>query len=273
MWNKVLVDTFKYIQKNLFFNGALDVHIKDVHDTAISKYFHRHTGVSDTIAVASLKGDTAITVYDGTLFAVLDYLHIKDTIYESTFPQITAISGNTLTLDRPLDNAYSIGDDVSIVIIDMNEVGTLASPISFKFTPIVGETWHVVRIIFTMTHGTEGDLGLFGDISSLTNGVVLRVYNASANQYATLAAWKNNGEIKDDMYFLDFDLRTATFFGTGGTNGTTGKGDIKDGSGAVPKLNGTDGDYMELLIQDDLSSLNTFRLKGQGHLEQKEIIT
>jgi len=247
--------------------GAMNVHLADVHSFPVNEYFHRHTGINDTFAIASLKGDTSITVTNGSQFSAGNYLHIRDTTIESTFPEIKSISGNTLNLDRPLDNAYSVGDSVESVSFDMNVSGTLSNPISFKLSPITGENWHIVRLIFTMTHDAEGNLGLFGDINELANGVVLRTYKASTNQYTTFTVWKTNSDIKDDFYNLEFDLRTATYFGSGGTNGTTGNGEIRAGTGAVSKLDGTDGDYMEILIQDDLSGLVSYRLKGQGHIE------
>jgi len=243
--------------------GALNVHNADVHDFPVNEYFHRHTGVADSFSVASTKGDVSISVTNGTQFAVGDNIHIFGTVFESTFPQITAISTNTLTLDRPLDNAYSIGDSVEVVTFDMSIVGTLLNPVSFRLVPPTGKIWHVVRTLFSMTHDSTGDLGLFGNIQSLKNGVVLRVYRASENQYTTFTIWKSNSDIKDDMYNLDFDVRS----GGGGTAGTTGEGSIRVGTGAVPKLNGTDGDFMELLIQDDLTGLVSYKMKGQGHIE------
>jgi len=244
-------------------NGAIDVHDADVHDQVVNEYFHRHTGVSDTIAIASSKQDTTINVTNGGIFSIGDELQLSNGLEGTTFPKITAIATNALTLDRPLDHAYVIGATVEVVTTNMAVLGTLASPISFKAEPNSDELWHVIRFLFTMTHSTAGDLGLFGNQAALTNGVVLRIYKAEFDQYGTFTLFKSNSDIKDNMYDVDFDTRSSG----GGTYGTTGRGSIKVGTGAVPKVDGAVGDFVEMLIQDDLTGLISYRQKIQGHVE------
>jgi len=244
-------------------NGAIDVHDADVHDQVVNEYFHRHTGVSDTIAIESAKQDTIINVTNGGLFSVDDELQLSNGLEGTTFPKITAITINALTLDRPLDHAYVVGATVEVVTTNMAVLGSLASPISFKTEPNSDELWHVIRFLFTMTHTSAGDLGLFGNQTSLTNGVVLRIYKAEFDQYGTFTLFKSNSDIKDNMYDVDFDTRSSG----GGTYGTTGRGSIKIGTGAVPKVDGSKGDFVEMLIQDDLTGLLSYRQKIQGHIE------
>lgn len=243
--------------------GALNVHVADVHDTVINEYFHRHLGVLDTIAIASSKQDSIINVTNGALFSVGDEIQLSNGAEGTTFPTITVITVDALTLDRPLDHAYLVGATVEIVSTNMAVLGTLASPISFKAEPSSNEFWHVVRFLFSMTHNTAGDLGLFGNQAALTNGVVLRIYKAEFSQYGTFTLWKSNSDIKDNMYDVNFDTRS----GGGGTYGTTGRGSIKIGTGAVPKVDGEQGDFIEMLIQDDLTGLVSFKQKIQGHIE------
>jgi hypothetical protein len=111
-----------------------------------------------------------------------------------------------------------------------------------------------------MTHGSAGDLGLFGNLAALTNGVLLR---AKINgNYGTLTNWKTNANIKTDMFDVVFDNRS----GGGGTWGTTGRGTFRE-AGAVLRLDGDTADQFELYVQDDLTTLLTFTMKVQGHLE------
>jgi len=244
-------------------NGAIDVHDADVHDEVVNEYFHRHTGVSDTIAVASAKQDTNITVVNGALFAVGNEIQLSNGSESTTFPKITAIATHVLILDRPLDFAYEVNATVEIVSTNMAVLGSLTNPISFKAEPSSDELWHVIRFLFSMTHATAGDLGLFGNAAALTNGVVLRLYKAEFDQYRTFTLWKTNSDIKDNMYNVDFDTRSTG----GGTYGTTGRGSIKIGTGAVPKVDGSKSDFIEMLIQDDLTGLISFKQKIQGHIE------
>ena len=242
--------------------GALNFHDADVHDVPVNEFFHRHTGIDTTLAVANVAGATSITVVNATGFNVRDFFQIENGVIETTFPQVTAIVGNVFTLDRPLDNAFSIGDNIEAVSFNMNVVGSLASPVAFRLIPDQDQLWHIVRFLLGMIHSSAADDSLFGNLPALTNGCVLRAYNATADQYRTFTLWKSNGDIKMDMFDLVYTDKAGP-----GVFGTNGRGSVKLATGAVPKLSGIAGDYMELLVQDDLSGLTKFNLKGQGHIE------
>ena len=243
-------------------NGAINIHDADVHDIPVNELFHRHTGVATTLAVASLAGATAIDVVNATGFIVGTKFQIENGVIETTFPTVTATLGTVLTLDKPLDNAFSIGDSVEIVETNMAVLGTLASPVSFRLIPDRDQVWHIVRFLLGMIHSGAADDSKFGDLAALTNGVVLRAFNATANQHQTFTSWKDNEDIKMDMFDVTYTDKAG-----GGLFGTNSRGSIKIGTGAVPKISGINGDYLEILIQDDLTALTSFQLKGQGHIE------
>lgn len=241
--------------------GAIDIHDADVHNNIINRYLHQHTGTSSTLTVASSIGDYQLTLASVVGFSVGDPIHINTTSVERTHPLITAIVGNTLTLDRELDYAHSIGDTVEVTITDMaSQIGTMATPEIYWAGPPAGEVWHITRLLFEMTHGTAGDLGLFGNLTALSNGVVLRVYVGGA--YYTLTNWKDNSDMKVDMFDVEFDPRS----GGGGSYGTTGRGTFIR-TGAVLRLDGDLGDRFEVLVQDDITALVSFTMKVQGHPE------
>jgi len=249
--------------------NAINIHDADVHDVPVNELFHRHTGVDTTIAVATVAGvTTTIQVVDGSAFADGDPIQIEQTVdgvttIEVTFP--TIISGgttNTLVLDRPLDFAFGITATVEVVSTNIAVDGSV-TPVSFKLIPDGDQEWHVVRFLLGMVHASAGDDSKFGDITGgLTNGCVLRGYNGAADQFRTFTNWKTNFDIKMDMYNLPNTDKAGA-----GNYGTNGRGSIRDGTGAVPKLDGATGSYLELLIQDDLTDLIKFNLKGQGHIE------
>lgn len=244
------------------YRGAINVHDADVHREIVDRYFHQHTTPSTTLSVASLAGATSITVTSSAGFAVNDFLHINTTAEELVHPRITAIAGNVLTLNKPLDYAHAIGSTVDKAILNMNVIGSLASPRSFKVFPEAGKIWHLMRITISMAHGTAGDFGLFGGIAALTNGLVFRRYDGTSGLFTTFTVWRDNDDINADMGDLHFVTRS----GGGGTFGTAATGNFKD-LGAIAYLDGTAGDYLELLIQDDISALNSIRVKAQGHFE------
>lgn len=243
--------------------GAQDIHIADVHHRIVNQYLHQHTVTETTLAVATVMNDYEIEVATSVGFAVNDWIYLDTTSIETTHPKIISIASNVLTLDRRLDKVHSIGDSVTKVIIDMalsGQVGTMAAPQEYVMGPPPGEIWHLTRMLFSIVHGTAGDLGLFGNISALTNGVLIR---ARINgQYGTLTNWKTNADMKTDMHDVEFDSRS----GGQGNYGTSGRGTFTE-TGAIVRLDGDTTDQLEIYVQDDITALGFFAMKGQGHVE------
>jgi len=242
--------------------GAINIHDADVHRFIVSKKFGQSTATSTTLAADVSSGATQITLTSATGFAVGNHLRITGQCTENICSQITVLAGNVATLDRPLDNSYLSGDSVTKMIPNMGVLGTLASPESFKVIPPADEVWHLAEMLIEMTHGTAGDNGLFGDLTALTNGVVLRKYDGTTSSYLTFTLWKTNSDIVLDMYNIIYAARS----GGGGSYGTNAKASFKN-TGAIVYLNGIAGDYLEILVQDDLTGLDSFRIKVQGHKE------
>lgn len=233
---------------------------------AVNQIMHKHTGTVTTLAVAASKGDYQITVADATGFTVGGLLNISyssgsvhDT--ETTFPIITATpGGNVLTLDRMLDRDYPIGTDVELLDANLKgTIGSLASPIIYGIDPPSNEIWQLQRLLLIMTHGTAGDDGKFGDIAALTNGIVIRVVKGATSEYDSITEWKSNSDIKLDMYDLVYTDKAG---GPGGF-GTAGRMTFTR-FGYNIELNGGLNDRLELIVQDDLTSLDSFTVNLQG---------
>ncbi len=250
--------------------GAIDIHDADVHDVPVNELFHRHTGVSTTLAAITVAGvTTSIQVDDGALFNNGDIFQIEETVsgittIEVTFPTIIAGgTTNTFTLDRPLDNSFGIGASVEVVTTNMAVNGSLVAPVIFQLIPDSLQEWHVVRFLLGMIHAAAADDSRFGDIAGgLQNGCVLRGFDGASGRYRTFTNWKTNSDIKMDMFDLTYTDKAG-----GGNFGSNGRGSIRDGTGAAPKLDGVTGGLLELIVQDDLTTLIDFKLKGQGHIE------
>lgn len=244
------------------YRGALQVDESLVHKIGISEHVKRDFGANTTFDVAASTGDTLINVADTTGFLVDDLLRIcntAETVCERSHFHITAVDpGVSLTLDRPLDNDYEIGDDVIEMQIGMNVVGTLSSPISFKLEPIGVERWQITRILPTMLDDTAMDDGKFGGLSALINGVTLRTFINGV--FRTLTNWKLNADLKDDMFDVTYSAKAPA-----GQHGLSGRWTFTKAEFVVD-LNGATGDYLEILIQDDISELLDFEIKGQGRL-------
>jgi hypothetical protein len=253
--------------------GALAVYDADVHNVIVNRYLHQHVDAVETTLTADTSGDGTvyqIPIADATGFALGDYLHVNTTSTETTHPAIVASAPAlpttgpaVFTLDRRLDKAHLAGDLITKAIVNMaSQAGSLTTPQEYYIEPTVDEVWYLYRILFVMTHDTGGDLGKFGGITALTNGVLIR---AKINgQYGTLTNWKINSDMKVDMFDVEFDSRS----GGQGSFGTSGRGTFKN-TGASLRLDGASGDRLEVYVQDDITLLNTFTMKAQGHLEDQ----
>lgn len=242
--------------------GVIDTHEKDVHIEPINEFFHRHVGATTTLNGSTIVGATQIVVASGTGLANGDFITIDDGAGENRLHKITSGGGTTtLVLDGPLDSAHLTGVSVEEVEPSMvSAVGTLSSPISYVIEPSSGEKWHIKRIILELTDGTAGDDSKFGGIPALANGVVLRLNNNGV--YRTLTVWKSNGGLKEDMYDIIYDDRASA----AGVYAVSGRWTFDKLDIAV-SLDADTSDKLEILIQDDLTALTTFRIKAQGHVD------
>lgn len=244
---------------------VLNIHDADVHHRPVNKYLHQHTGTSTTLSADSAVNDYQINVADTAGFIVGNSLHINTSTAEPTHPTIIAITPGTpgiFTLDRRLDRAHFIGDEIENSIIDLAaQIGTLAIPQVYWAGPEPGEVWHIETLTLAMGHGSAGDLGLFGNLTKLINGVIVRSF--VGGNYGTLTNWKTNGDIDVDTGNVKFPVRS----GGGGTHGTTTTGPFKNRTGAILRLDGDLGDRFEVYNQDDLTGIIFWNMKVQGHIE------
>lgn len=242
-------------------DGAINVHIADTHEVPVNDYFHLHDGVTTTLTTAIAVGDTSIAVTSATGFSVGNHIHILNGESEFLFPKITAIVTNTITVDSPFSNAYTTaGTAIEHIIVDLaNTAGTLASPKSYKIMPQAGEKFHLLRMLGSIVSPDAPDDGKFGSLASLTNGCVIRRYDGTSGTYSKFTTWHDNSDIISDMF--DVVYSDAPRFGLYGTRFRWTISKV----GVAIKLNGDAGDYVEILIQDDLTALDSFTIKGQGH--------
>lgn len=242
-------------------HGALNVHIADVHEVAVNDYLHLHDGTDTTLTTAIAVGDTSIAVTSATGFSVGNHIHVLNGASEYVFPKITAIVSNTITVDSPFSNAYpTAGTSVEHIIVDIsNTAGTLASPKSYKIIPQAGEKYHLLRMLGSIVCTDAPDDGKFGDLTALTNGCVIRKYDGATATFGKFTTWHANLDLINDMF--DVVYSEAPKFGL---NGMRFRWTISK-VGVAIKLDGDAGDYVEILVQDDLTALDSFTIKAQGH--------
>jgi len=168
---------------------------------------------------------------------------------------VTNVATNVITVDTPIDFLFPSGSIGLIINTNMNVDGSV-TPRIFKLqaglTPIL-----IRRIIMTMTDQTSMDDAKFGGITALSNGVIFRVVDSFQK---SIFNFKTNGDWRQWGYDLDYaDKAPAGFYGVSSRITFGGK----EKHGMVLKLSGTD--ELQIVVQDDLTGLDTFRISAQGN--------
>ena len=236
-------------------SGLANIHDADHHRKMVNEYAHLHTGA------------TSISIQAGAYasFAIGDHINLTLAAgsQESDRAVITAKPGSpVLTLDKPLDIAYAIGDLVEKVDLNLaSTTASLAAPRIYTLYPPPTETWHLIELIVTALDNLQPDDGNMFGTTAFTNGIVVRENKSGV--YRTLAVWKSNQDIISDAYNVEYRQKSG-----GGDWGTRVQWHIRDASGAIVHLNGAAGDKIEFLVQDNPTALISILIKMQGHLEE-----
>lgn len=236
---------------------ALDVYIQDQTSDIVDYYLCR-TLLVLTLSDTTIIDNRNIIVTDATGVNVGTYICIQEAA-RAFQAQILSISGDTLKLDTPLDYNFSTSASIENRSPDLDVDGS-GSPISAVLAPAPGVKWDVTRIIIVMRHSTAGADNLFGNLPSLTNGIVLR---KSDGIHHTIFNAKNNGQLAERMYDVEYKPAIGT-----SDDATRARRSFngQDKNGVVIRLDGDSNEKLEVLIQDNLTGLNSFRIVAQGHI-------
>lgn len=209
-------------------------------------------------------GQQVITVEPGHNIVAGDYLEFYDRLH---FLQIEVVSVNVndITLNTPLDNTYGPGTTtVKRVTIDINIDGSVTEKL-FCFCGYDPSWRQFLSIRGIITHTAVGDDGVFGDLPALTNGIYIgSERQVTPNLRKITHLWsglKTNGDIR--IRATDFDYSDRAPSGTYGTHFHVDF--LKRNVGNI-LLNGATNDRIFLMIRDNLTTLNSFRIMGSGNI-------
>lgn len=234
----VIIVNFNKVTNSTTLNGAISLNAK-------------------TIIVTSATG-----ISTGTYIILFDPSSVRFTTF-----YVTGVAGTTITLDSPVDFAYPDGTFVDVAITDLAVDGSSTTQVfglrGIGTPPGVELTFHVTRILFHCICASPVDLSLFGDLSALSNGLLLRSRN---NRVKNIFNVKTNGELGNIMYDWTPFLATNPAQGVDGfvarlTFGSPGK------MGVVVGL--PIGEDLELHVQDNLSGLTDLHVIAEGHIVEE----
>lgn len=178
---------------------------------------------------------------------------------------VLSVATNTITLDSPVDKVYKTQATCTRNTIDMRVDGSSTAEV-FQVAPIAGQVWDITRIILVMESTANAmDFTGFGSLTALTSGCVLRREDGNRKN---LFNWKSNGDFINRSFDNDFQAKTG-----GGGSGFTARATYGGQSkrGVTIRLNGTDGESLQNVIQDAISAAGTltrFNIIAQGHVVQ-----
>lgn len=247
-------------QANVESNGGLAVNIQDQHSPVLDIYMHRHLG-SVTLANNLAIGDYSFDFVAGHGASAGEVLCLKENgrYYQGT---ITNVAVDTITVDTPVDYAYTVAGSCSRTEHDMaSAAGTQASPQIYHVAPTgLFNEWDIVRVIFHIEASTAMDDGKFGNLAALTNGIVLRKKDG---EYKNIFNVKTNGEFAERAYDREYVNKPPAGTGHAMNVRRTFAGPSKNG--VTIRLDPEAGDELQILVQDDLTGLDHFHCVVQGH--------
>jgi len=235
------------------------VAIKHVINDQLNRHFLFFTGSITTVASASGVGSTSVVVAFPTVINSGDTVFISNgNVEEPSKMHVTAVGSPFVTLDAPLSKAYPIGTQVEVVDSDLSSTtASLGGSRSYKVKPSSGTTYHIARLNVAIADANAMDDGKFGGIASLANGVVIR--KSVKGVITTLTNWKNNGDMAKDMFDVAYTDKAPS-----GENGLRGRWSFNKFE-VYHVIKGEDGDYLEALVQDNITANTLMELKVQGH--------
>lgn len=243
-----------------------DVNIQDQHTRVVDLF------MISPIDTAALTVDVAlddrdITFDSSTPPVVGNTLCLKESgrwMQSEILVVVDNTGGNyTVTVDSPADYAFTVvGHETCAISEDSLNVNGSVTSVHYYISPPAGTVWDITRVIFSMGDDTAGDEADFGGIADgLTNGIVLR---KTDGDYNNIFNAKTNGDFGIRNFDFEYTAATVPQGIYGFKSRRTFAGQNKNG--VTIRLDGDTGDKIEVIVQDDLTSLAEFKVVVQGHV-------
>lgn len=168
------------------------------------------------------------------------------------------VATNLVTLDTPLDYAFTTAATGFRSTEQMNVNGSVTRQI-FKVAPQAGSKWDILGCEFIITDNAAMDAGTFGGIPALTRGIVVRKKDIV---YKNIFNAKTNGDLSFRCDSLEYDDRASG----AGVYGVRAYRTFNIRNEIAIRLDGDLGDEFQVIIQDDLTGLISFRSGVWGHV-------
>ena len=252
---------------NIGANGHGDVTIGDQTTPTVILPLSK-VNATTTLTAQETIYDTTIEVASATGFIDGAYIAITDAVNNRYYigRQVGAIAGLVVSLNTPIDFSYPAGAQVTAGTTDWAVDGSVTPQIFSVRSgdvgiPAVGD---ITRIIFTCQTATQAELSDFGDIpGGLAKGIVLRAVNGVTFNVFTVTS---NREMMGVMY--DWDSITGK--AGSGDHGFKGRLTFAGQSKMGVAIRIAADEDLELIVQDNLSTLISCEAMAEGHIVQPD---
>lgn len=249
-------------------NEVLDINITEPRDTrGVEVSIQDYTGELESYFLINVKGNGTLT-NDAMMFS--NSINVSDTtgcvvgeaIYlynnESSFQAlISGITGNTISFTPILDrDFYSNNSYYECGSTNLGVDGSV-NPVTYCIHPPTNISWDIETLTINFIDNADMDASLFGSRAALTNGLLIRKTNGDYNNLFMI--YNNNGFIlrgfdylnipkaPSGVYIADFSLKFDKSYGS------------------IINLKGEDGDCIEIIVSDDLTSQTRIVASVAGH--------
>lgn len=240
---------------------GVSVFAQDQSTQIVDLFFHRELNTV-TLSATAVVDERTFDLVAGHGFVTGDGIFLLEGQNFSQF-NITNVVTNTITVDSPIDVAYTTAASGFRKSFDLRVDGS-STPIAFTITPNPGQIWEITRVIISMESTNNNmDFTGFGSLSALALGCVLRI---SASPKKNIFNWKSNGDFINRSTDALFVSKTG-----GGNSGFSSRSSFggPDKRGVVVRLDGDKNEELEIVIQDAISAVGTltkFNVIAQGHV-------
>jgi hypothetical protein len=243
-------------------NGGLAVNVQDQHSRAFDIFFAQDVGAPTTLTADVIEDAYTISVTTGHGLVQGSFFVLIDTVGQRgwTGTVITVAGDNTVNVDRPVSYAFpSVSTVVQQRTTEMNVDGS-STPQTFSVGGSLVAQLDITRLMLQLTTDTTPAWDEFGDITvgATFRGVQCRLVNGT-----TTDLWnaKTNGELANLMYDITIYEGGVGLTVDGLAGRMTYAGQEKHG--VTLRIGADEG--VEIVIQDDLTSLDSFRMIACGH--------
>lgn len=243
-------------------SGAIPVAIQDQHTPAFDALFNQVVGSPTTLDSNAAINAYSIAVTSGHGFTVGDYIVLTDIVAARIFWAVVLATPDAtqVDLDRPVNFEFKPTDTVVTEVTTALNVDGSSTRQTFTVGTPANLELDITRILLEITCTAAPDFSDFGDITSgLTRGVVCRVVNGLNTNLFNV---KSNG----DMALLMHDVGIYAGERAFNVNGISGRLTYGGQSKHGVTIRLAADESLEIIIQDDLTSLLSFRMQASGHL-------